>query len=331
MSAYTQKQRYKIMHKLVILDAFRTNPGDLSWEPVERLADVVMFDRTAPGDVVKNIGDADMVLTNKTVITAEDIAKVPNVKYIGVMATGTNVVDVKAAVARGITVTNIPSYSTMSVAQTAIAHLLNIVTRVEHYTDEIRKGEWSVKPDFCYWNHRLFELADKRIGIVGFGHIGSAVAGIAQALGMKPVIFTSKSADELPEGMEKAKDLDSLFAECDVVSLHCPLAPDTYHLVDERRLNLMKPEAILINTSRGPLIDETALANALKSGKIHAAGLDVMEKEPPASDNPLLSVDNCFITPHIGWATLEARIRLINITADNIKAYLDGHPINTVS
>lgn len=318
------------MHKLVILDAFRTNPGDLSWKPLEELAEVRLFDRTAPGEVVKNVGDADMVLTNKTVITADDIARLPNVKYIGIMATGTNVVDVKAAVAHGITVTNIPSYSTMSVAQTAIAHLLNITTRVEHYTDEIRKGEWSVKPDFCYWNHRLFELADKRMGIVGFGHIGQAVARIAQALGMQPVIFTSKSADELPDGMTKAKDLDSLFAECDVVSLHCPLAPDTYHLVDERRLALMKPDAILINTARGPLIDERAIAQALKDGKLYAAGLDVMEKEPPAADNPLLSAPNCFITPHIGWATLEARIRLIDITVENVKAYLDGHPINTV-
>lgn len=309
-------------HDIVILDGFRINPGDLSWEPIERLGNVTIYDRTSPEQVVEHVGNADIVLTNKAVLTADDIARFPNVSYIGILATGMNVVDVEAARRRGITVTNIPAYSTMSVAQMAITLLLTITGRVEHYTAEIRQGEWSKKPDFCYWNHRLFELDGKKIGIVGFGHTGQAVAHIAQAMGMQPVVQTSKDASELPDGMVKAESLDSLFAECDVVSLHCPLTDDTFHLVDSRRLSLMKPEAILINTARGPLVDEQALADALREKRIYAAGLDVLSTEPPTPDNPLLSAPNCFITPHIAWATKEARTRLIEIAAQNLASYL---------
>lgn len=306
-------------NKIVILDGFRINPGDLSWKPFEELGDVTIYDRTAPDEVLEHVGDANIVLTNKAVLTAEDIAKFPNVKYIGILATGMNVVDVKAAEARGITVTNVAAYSTMSVAQMAITLLLTITGRVEHYTEEIRHGEWSRKPDFCYWNHKLFELAGKKIGIIGFGNIGQEVAHIAMAMGMIPIISTSKAASALPQGMLKAESLEQLFSDCDVISLHCPLAEDTYHLVNKERLALMKHDAILINTARGPLIDEDALAEALNSERIYAAGLDVLSTEPPTSDNPLLKARHCFITPHIGWATIEARKRLIDIAADNLK------------
>lgn len=318
------------MDKIVILDAFRINPGDLSWQPIEALGDVTLYDRTAPDEILQHVGDAPIVLTNKVVLHRTTIEKMPNVKYIGVLATGTNVVDLEAAHERGITVTNIPAYSTMSVAQMAITLLLTITGRVEHYTEEIRQGEWSVKPDFCYWNHDITELDDKQIGIIGFGHIGQAVARIAMALGMKPMIFTSKEASALPAGMSKAESLDALFASSDVISLHCPLAPDTYHLVNASRLALMKPTAIIINTARGALIDEQALANALNNKQIYAAGLDVMETEPPRTDDPLLSARNCFMTPHIGWASREARQRLIATAAANLAAYLSGNPINKV-
>lgn len=317
-------------HKIVILDGYRINPDDLSWEAIEACGNVTIHDRTAPEQMLAHIGDADIVLTNKAVIDAATIAASPQLRYIGILATGTNVVDVAAAKAHGITVTNIPAYSTDSVAQMAITLLLTITGQVERYTAEIRRGEWSSKPDFCYWNHPLIELAGRKIGIVGFGNIGRKVATIAMAFGMHPVISTSRDASQLPEGMTKAESLDALFADCEVVSLHCPLADDTYHLVDARRLAMMKPDAILINTARGPLIDEAALADALNEGHIYAAGLDVLEKEPPTADCPLLHAKNCYITPHIGWATRESRARLIAIAAQNLKAYLGGKPINLV-
>lgn len=318
------------MVKISILDAFRINPGDLSWAPVEKLGDVVFHDRTSPDQILDHVGDASIVMTNKVVLDSQIIHQLKNVKYIGILATGTNVVDIEAAHEMGITVTNIPAYSTMSVAQMAITLLLTITGRVEHYTEEIRRGDWSRKPDFCYWNHDIRELADKRIGIVGFGHIGQAVAEIAKAFGMKPLIFTSKPAEQLPAGAEKAESLDALFAAADVISLHCPLAPDTYHLVSQQRLALMKPSAIIINTARGDLVDEQALADALNSRRIYAAGLDVLSQEPPRPDNPLLSARNCFLTPHIGWASREARERLIAIAASNLAAYLAGNPLNIV-
>lgn len=316
--------------KIVILDGYRINPDDLSWDDITKLGDVTIYDRTAPNQVLSHIGDADIVLTNKTVIDAATIKAKPQLRYIGVLATGTNVVDVNAAKEAGIIVTNIPAYSTMSVAQQAITLLLTITGQVQRYTDEIRRGEWSSKPDFCYWNHQLIELAGRKIGIVGFGNIGQAVAHIAEAIGMTPIIATSRDASQLPTGMIKAESIDNLFATCDVISLHCPLADDTYHLVDARRIALMKPDAILINTARGQLVDEQALADALNSKRIYAAGLDVLEQEPPTPDCPLLHARNCYITPHIGWATLQARARLIAIAAENLHAYLTGQPINVV-
>lgn len=318
------------MNKIVVLDGYGMNPGDMSWEPLEQLGDVTIYDRTAPSEILDRVGDADMVLTNKVVLSADTIARFPNVKYIGVLATGTNVVDLDAASGRGIVVTNIPSYSTESVAQLVFAHLLNILTRVDHYACCNRESRWNNSPDFVYWDFPMHELAGKTMGIVGFGHIGRRVTKIALAFGMKVKAFTSKPQDLLPEGVEKS-DLDTLFAESDVVSLHCPLAPDTYHLVNEKRLKLMKPTAILVNTARGPIVKEHDLAEALRNGTIYAAGLDVLSVEPPTAENPLLTAPNCFITPHIGWATIEARRRLLAITVDNIRAFRHGTPINRVN
>ncbi len=317
--------------KITVLDGFSTNPGDLSWDAFEELGELKVYDRTLPAQVVTRSLGCEVLLTNKTVITAADIASLPGLKYIGILATGCNVVDLDAARRAGVTVTNIPAYSTMSVMQMVFAHLLTITNRVEHYTDEIRRGKWSASPDFCYMDFTHTELAGKRIGIVGYGHIGSAVAAVALALGMVPYIYTSKPAEELPAGMEKAPSLDALFSESDVVSLHCPLNEQTRNLVNRDRLRLMKPTAILINTSRGLLVDEDALAEALNTGGIHAAGLDVMPQEPPRADSPLLTARNCFITPHMAWGTYEARKRLVQMAVDNLRSYQQGRPVNVVN
>ena len=314
--------------KIVVLDGYGLNPGDLSWDDFEQIGQLTVYDRTPADKVVERACGAQAVITNKTPITDADMEALPDLKYIGVLATGYNIVDTAAAARRGIAVSNIPAYSTMSVAQMVFSLLLAITNRVEHYTDQNRRGRWASNPDFCYWDHPLIELAGKRMGIVGFGNTGSATARIALALGMTPVVYTSKSS--LPDGMEKATDLDSLFAGCDVVSLHCPLTDTTRHMVDARRLRLMKRSAILINTGRGPLVDEEALALALDDETIYAAGLDVLASEPPRKDNPLLTARNCFITPHIAWATFEARQRLMGIAADNLRAFIAGKPQNLV-
>lgn len=313
-----------------VLDGYGLNPGDLSWCEFEGMGSVTVYDRTAPEQIAERAADADVLLTNKTPLTAATLRSLPRLRYVGVLATGYNVVDVAAAREAGIVVTNIPAYGTASVAQTVFAHLLAIAQRVEHYTDENRRGRWSRSADFCYWDFPLVELAGKRIGIVGFGNTGSATARIAAAFGMEVWAFTSKSADSLPAGVRKA-ELDELFRSCDVVSLHCPLTESTRGMVDAARLAVMKPTAILINTGRGPLVVERDLADALNAGTIFAAGLDVLCSEPPAADNPLLSARNCFITPHIAWATREARERLMRIAADNLRCYLDGRTVNNVA
>lgn len=315
--------------KIVILDGYGMNPGDMPWEPVAELGELTVYDRTAPADVVARAAGAEIVLTNKTVITAGDIAALPALKYIGVLATGYNVVDTEAAHSRGIVVTNIPAYSTESVAQMVFAHILAITNRVEHYAAANRDGRWSACPDFCYWDEPLHELAGKTMGVVGFGNIGRAVSRIAHAFGMKVLAYTSKDQADLPEGVVKAA-IDEVFAVSDIVSLHCPLTDTTRHLADASRLAMMKPSAILINTGRGPLVDDDALAAALAAGRIRAAGIDVMTCEPPAADNPLLSAPNCYITPHQAWATTEARGRLLGIAAGNIRAFLAGEPRNKV-
>ena len=317
--------------KITVLDGYGLNPGDLSWEEMAKLGELTVYDRTPADKTVERARDAAIVITNKTVLGAKEIEALPELRYIGVLATGYNVVDVKAAAERGIVVTNIPAYSTRSVAQLVFALLLAVTNRVEHYSAENRRGRWSANPDFCYWDFPLMELAGKTFGIVGFGNIGATVASIALAMGMKVLAFTSKPADALPAGVPKAESLDALFTEADVVSLHCPLTPETTAMVDARRLSLMKPTAILINTGRGPLVDEEALALALNEETIYAAALDVLSSEPPKADNPLLTARNCFITPHIGWATYEARVRLMDIATANLKGWLSGTPVNVVS
>lgn len=316
--------------KITILDGYGLNPGDLSWDSLASLGDLTVYDRTSPEEVVERAQDSEIVLTNKTVLDGDTLRHLPKLKYIGVLATGYNVVDIATAAELGITVTNIPSYSTMSVAQMVFAHLLNVTNSVEHYAGENRSGRWSRNPDFCYWDTPLVELARKNFGIVGLGHIGMAVARIALALGMKVLAYTSKEPEHLPDGVKKAC-LDTLFRESDVVSLHCPLTPATRNLVDTRRVSMMKDDAILINTGRGPLVDENAVAEALQAGRLRAFCADVLSTEPPASDNPLLSAPCAYITPHIAWATKEARTRLLDIAVANIRAFLSSTPVNTVT
>ena len=316
--------------KIIVLDGYGLNPGDLSWSGMEALGELTVYDRTSPSELLERLEGAEVLITNKTLITANDMAALPQLKYIGVLATGYNVVDIEAAKERGIVVTNIPAYSTSSVAQMVFAHILNITQRVGHYAEDNAKGRWTESVDFCYWDTNLVELDGKKMGIVGFGNIGKATARIAQAFGMEVLVYTSKEQHELPEGMKKVS-LDMLFAECDVVSLHCPLTPGTKEMVNAERLKLMKPNAILINTGRGPLVNEQDLADALNEGRIGAAGLDVLSVEPSVKDNPLLGAKNCFITPHIAWATKEARTRLMDIAVGNLKAYQEGHIINNVA
>ena len=314
---------------IVILDGYALNPGDLSYDSLKQFGTLKVYDRTAPEQVVERAREADAILTNKVVLGAREFAQLPRLRYIGVQATGYNVVDVEAARKHGITVTNIPAYSTPSVAQMVMAHLLNITQSVEYYAQQNRSGRWSSNPDFCYWDNRLIELAGKQMGVVGFGRTGSAVARLAGAFGMKVAAYTSKPQEALPEGVEKL-GLDELFATSDVVSLHCPLTPATHHLVNAARLALMKPTAILINTARGPIVDDGALAEALNGGALHAAGIDVLCEEPPLAGSPLLAARNCFVTPHIAWATLEARTRLLEICEANLRAFIEGHPQNVV-
>lgn len=316
--------------KIVALDGYAANPGDLSWDELKTLGDCIIYERTTPEQVLERAEDAEILLTNKVIITAEHMAALPQLKYIGVLATGYNIVDVAAAKERGIILTNIPAYSTPSVAQMVFAHLLNIAQQVKHHSDEVRSGRWSASKDFCFWDTPLLELRGMKIGIVGLGHTGYTTARIAIGFGMEVYAYTSKSSFQLPPEIKKM-ELDQLFAECDIVSLHCPLAEDTRELVNARRLKLMKPSAILINTGRGPLVNEQDLADALNNGQIFAAGLDVLSQEPPCPDNPLLTARNCYITPHIAWASTAARTRLMNILLDNVKGYLNGKVINNVA
>ena len=313
---------------IVELDSYAANPGDLSWEEMERLegCSFTRYDRTPAHLTVERAREADIVLTNKVVIDAEVMAQLPRLKYVGVLATGYNVVDIDAARARGITVTNIPAYSTMSVAQMVFAHLLNVTQQVALYDSAVKQGEWERSKDFCFYKAPLAELAGKTMGIVGLGNIGSAVAHIAQAFGMKVLAYTSKTQTQ--DGVEATRSWEELFRRADVLTLHCPLTPETHHLVNAERLKWMKPSAILINTGRGPLVDEEALCEALREGRLAAACLDVLTKEPPQH---LPQAPNLYITPHLAWATREARERLLHIATENIRAFLEGKPRNVVS
>ncbi|MDE6464987.1 MAG: D-2-hydroxyacid dehydrogenase [Muribaculaceae bacterium] len=319
------------MKKLVCLDAATLYPaGDHEWNRFADIAATVeIYDRTAPDQTAARCAGADVVLTNKVAIGADIMDACPEIRYIGVLATGYNIVDTAAARERGITVANIPAYSTMSVAQTAIALLLALTNRVEHYTRRIEDGAWVNSPDFSFTDFAWHELTGKTMAIVGFGNIGRAVAAIAAAMGMKIMAVTSKPAESLPEGYVKA-NLDTAFATADIVSLHCPLTPDTAGMVNARRLASMKRDAIIINTARGGLVDEAALADALHRGVIAGAGLDVLSSEPPAHSNPMLSAPNTVLTPHIGWASFEARRRLFEIALGNLRAFAEGKPANTV-
>ena len=316
--------------KIVILDGYSANPGDLSWKELEELGTLTVYDRTKSDETVARAADAEIVLTNKVILNSEVIAQLPRLKYIGVLATGYNVVDIKAAHERGIIVTNVPAYSTESVAQMVFAHLLTVTNRTEHYAIQNRDGRWSSNPDFCYWDFPHMELADKTFGVVGLGNIGLRVAQIAHAFGMKVKAVTSKVQSTLPFFIEKVS-LEVLLATADVLSLHCPLTDSTRHMINAATLQQMKPSAILINTGRGPLVDDQAVADALAKGAIAAYCADVVTEEPPRPDNPLLQQPNAFITPHIAWASMEARVRLLKVAIDNVRLFLNGQPQNVIS
>jgi glycerate dehydrogenase len=314
---------------LVILDAYATNPGDLSWAPIEALSDCTVHDRTPPSEVLARTGDADAVLLNKAVFDAHTIAHAPHLKYVGILATGWNTVDLAAAQKYGLVVTNVPGYSTDSVAQHTFALLLELTNQVAMHSADVRAGGWSRNADYCYRLTPQIELAGLTLGVVGFGQIGQAVARIGQALGMRVIAQRRGSSMPPPTDIEYV-DRDRLFAESDVVSLHCPLSPATAGLVNAKRLAQMKPTAFLINTSRGPLVIERDLAEALRENRIAGAAVDVLATEPPAPDNPLLAAPRCLVTPHLAWATAAARKRLIAIAAENLRAFLAGNPVHQV-
>jgi glycerate dehydrogenase len=314
--------------KIVVLDGFTLNPGDLDWNGLREIGDVTVHDRTPDEEVVRRAAGAEILLTNKTPVSGAAIAQLPALRYIGVLATGYNVVDVAAAKSRGIPVANVPGYSTASVAQLVFALLLELTHRTGHHSQTVREGRWAACADFCYWDFPLVELDGKTLGVVGFGMIGKAVARIAAAFGMK-VIASTRTA-RVEAGVEFIS-VDEVFRRADVVTLHCPLTPETQGLVNAQRLASMKPEAFLINTGRGALVVESDLAEALNSGRIAGAGLDVLSVEPPRPDNPLLTAKNCLVTPHIAWATRAARARLMDTAVANVRGFLGGTPQNVVN
>jgi glycerate dehydrogenase len=316
--------------KLTVLDGYCLNPGDLSWDGLRRFGEVEVFDRTRADQVVERAAGAELVFTNKTPLPGSALEQLPALRYIGVLATGYNIVDVEAARARGIVVTNIPTYGTASVAQFVFALLLELCHNVRLHADAVRAGEWSHSPDWSFWKTPLIELAGKTMGIVGFGRIGRQVGRIADAMGMRVIASDTHQGDVPDWPGFRWTALEELLRESDVVSLHAPLFPETHGMINARTLAWMKPTAFLINTSRGPLVVDRDLADALNAGKLAGAGLDVLSVEPPVSDNPLLAARNCLVTPHIAWATREARARLIELTVANVAAFLAGKPIHVV-
>ena len=312
------------MAKIVILDGFVANPGDLSWEPLAELGELTVHEYTAPQDVVARIGDAPVILTNKTVISAEVMAACPNLRYIGVLATGYNVVDIAEAKKRGIIVTNVPAYSTPTVAQFTMALLLEIALHVGHHSRVVHEGKWSACRDFAFWDYPLMELQGKTFGIVGYGSIGKEVAKVAQAFGMKVLAYSRHGAEEFHT------ELDELYAKSDIVSLHCPLTAENTGMINRDTIAKMKDGVIILNTARGGLINEADLRDALVSGKVYAAASDVTTREPINADSPLLGLDNMIITPHIAWAATEARQRLLSVAIDNVRQYLAGNVQNNV-
>ena len=316
--------------KIVILDGYTENPGDLSWDPLKSLGDLTIHERTPKEQTVERIGNAEIIITNKTILDADVINKCPSIKYIGVLATGYNVVDIDAAKAKGIPVTNIPAYGTNAVAQFTIGLLLEVCHNIGHHSQAVKAGKWEVNPDFCFWDFPLIELADKTMGIIGFGRIGQAVGRIAKALGMTIIAYDENATAE-GKAIAEYVSLDDIYKKSDVISLHCPLFPATEGMINKGSIAKMKDGVIILNSSRGPLIVEQDLADALNSGKIHAAGVDVVSVEPIKSDNPLLKAKNCFITPHIAWAPKEARQRLMDIAIANVKGFVEGKPQNVVN
>jgi glycerate dehydrogenase len=315
--------------QIVVLDGFTLNPGDLDWAELMSLGPCEVYDRTSPAELPVRAARADILLTNKTMLTGEVIRRLPSLKYIGVLATGTNVVDLAAARARGIPVTNVPTYGTRSVAQLTFALLLELAHHVGHHARTVSGGRWTHNADWCYWDFPLIELEGLTFGIVGLGRIGRAVADLAAAFGLK--VLASDPAAWTAPPFVRLVEMETLFRESDIVSLHCPLTPQTVQMVNAQRLALMKPTAFLLNTSRGALVDEPALAEALNSGRLAGAALDVLAAEPPPADNPLLRARNCIITPHLAWATRAARSRLMRIAVENVRAFLQGKPRNVVN
>lgn len=317
--------------KIVVLDGYTLNPGDISWKGMEAFGDVVVYDRTNPKDIVSRIGDAEVVYTNKTPITKETLDACPNIKFIGVLATGYNIIDIAAAKEKGIPVSNIPTYGTAAVSQFAIALLLELCHHIGAHSDAVKAGEWSSNPDWCFWKYPLVELDGKTMGIIGFGRIGQDTGKIAQALGMKVLAYDAFKRPELESDTCHYVDLDTLLKESDVISLHCPLFPDTEGIINKDTIAKMKDGVMIINDSRGPLIVEQDLRDALDSGKVAGAALDVVSTEPIKMDNPLLGAKNVILTPHIAWAPKESRQRLMDIAVANLKAYVDGQPQNVVN
>jgi glycerate dehydrogenase len=319
------------MLKIVVLDGHTLNPGDNPWDPVAALGELTVYDRTPTGQVVERAENAEIVLTNKTVVTGPMLAALPSLRFVAVLATGYNIVDIEIARRQGIVVSNVPEYSTDSVAQHALALLLALLNRPERHDELVRQREWRRRGDFCFWDAPLVELAGKSMGIVGFGRIGRRFGELAHALGMEVLACSRKPGNPPAYKPFAWRTTEQIFAEADVISLHCPLAPENQGMVNRARIATMKQSAILINTARGGLINEQDLADELNEGRIGGAALDVLTAEPPADDNPLLTAKNCLITPHIAWATLEARRRLMAVTAANIAAFLRGQPINVVN
>lgn len=315
--------------KIVVLDGYASNPGDLSWQGLEQFGELTVYDRTAPQEIVRRIADAQIVVLNKTPICAEVFDQCPQLRLISITATGYNTVDVRAARAHGVAVCNVPGYSTAAVAQMTFALLLELTQQVGLHSSQVFAGKWQTYPDFCFWSKPLTELAGKTMGLIGYGAIGQAVGKLAQAFGMN-LLVTSRHEKPVPEGAAFV-DLQTLLARSDIVSLHCPQTAENLHMIDADALRSMKSGAILLNTARGGLIDEAAVADALKSGKLAGFGADVVSKEPICADNPLLSAPNCFLTPHIAWAPRETRERLHQITAENLRAFLAGTPQNVVN
>ena len=319
------------MKNIVVLDGATLNPGDCSWSELEALGPCTVYDRTPPAKTVDRAKDAEIVLTNKTRLERGAIERLPALEYIGLLSTGCNAVDLDAARERGVPVTNVPAYGTESVAQLTFAHILNLVQRVAHHAQTVRDGRWSASDDFCYWDTPLIELSGLTLGVVGAGRIGRATARIARAFQMRVVAFDEVARADASETIEFASSLTDVVKAADILSLHCPLTDGNRRLVNAELLAMMKPSAFLINTSRGGLIDEQALADALNAGRIAGAGLDVLDEEPPAGGSPLFTAKNCFVTPHIAWATLAARRRLMAVAVDNVRSFLEGDVKNRVN